>query len=157
MERDLTISGFKVIAHEWVHDVERRFDYSEHVEQVKILLEHQQAKQKPLLIVVYGVTGCGKTMLARVLAENGNNAEYVNCLAISPLQRSNDFSNMLSNVNTTYLLDKPDCLSSSIWVSVDTHVSKGGICIVFLQDRQGWQGQSECKYLNLMRNGFSWH
>lgn len=157
MERELTVDGLKVIAHKWDHDPERTFNYAEHVEQLQIQLELQQAKQKSLLVVVYGVSGCGKTMLARVLAENANNAEYVNCLAISPLQRSNDFSNMLSDVNTTYLLDEPDCLSSSIWMSVDNHVSKGGICIVFMQDMQGWQGQSECKYLNLLRHGFTWH
>lgn len=157
MERELTIDGLKVIAHKWIHDVERTFDYTEHVEQVKILLELQQAKQKPLLVVVYGVSGCGKTMLARVLAESGNNAKYLDCLAVSPLERGNDFSYMLSDVKTTYLLDEPGILNSSIWMSVDNHVANGGICICFVQDEQDWQGQSECKYLNLMRNGFTWH
>ncbi len=83
MERELTVDGLKVIAHKWDHDPERTFNYAEHVEQLQIQLELQQAKQKPLLVVVYGVSGCGKTMLARVLAENANNAEYVNCWLIA--------------------------------------------------------------------------
>lgn len=137
--------------------MERTFDYTGHVEQIKNLLQLQHQQQKPLLVVVYGTTGCGKTMLARTLIENANNVEYVDCLAVSPLERDKDFSNMLSNEKITYVLDEPDVLDSSIWLSVDQHLTKGGICIAFVQDMERWSVKSECTVLELTRLALTCH
>lgn len=84
-------------------------------------------------------------------------AWFVDCLAVSPLERDKDFSNMLSNEKVTYVLDEPDVLDSSIWMSVDQHVSKGGICIAFVQDLERWQVKSECKVLELTRQALTCH
>ena len=50
-ERELTFNGAKVIAHAWEHDANSRsFDYSNHVEQISILLDQQKAKNKPSFV-----------------------------------------------------------------------------------------------------------
>lgn len=157
MVRELEIMGFEVTVCESGRNPGHTYDYTGHAEQLKNLLQLLRQQQKPLLVVVYGRSGCGKTMLARALTKNATNAEYVDCLAISPLKRDKDFKNMLSNVEVTYLLDEPDDLDSSIWSSVDQHVTKGGICIVFAQDLERLQVKSEYKALELTRQALTCH
>ena len=41
-DRELTINGTTVIAHDWEHDISRSFDYSNHVEQISMLLDQQK-------------------------------------------------------------------------------------------------------------------
>ena len=155
-ERDLTIHGAKVIAHAWEGGGSQSFDYSDHMEQIGSFLNEQKANNKPLLIVVVGQTGAGKTMLAKVLATNGSDTAYINCLAFRKVEKEKDFLSLLDSKNKTYLLDSPEFLNSTIWASVDNHVEHGGICVCFVQRKDDFQGSVDCKYLMLKRTSFTW-
>jgi hypothetical protein len=139
-KRPATIKKETIIFHAWEHNPKDvTINFSKSCKIIKKSMDSLRKNGKPQLIVIVGLSGTGKTALAKVLEYSGTKTTYINSREIkdefSHEKEKMIASNIITDPLTTYILDEPehfkqDDLSSSI----KAHTGKGGKAVVLIQD-----------------------
>lgn len=152
-EREVTIQGTHVILHECEYSNAKIFDYSNQVSVIQSTFQKQLINKDAQLILVIGISGSGKSLLAKVIENALENTKYIDCLSAEFDNKEQDYSNFLPDKEKLYIIDSPEFISSSIWKAVDNHVQDGK-CICFIQDIREYQGQSNTSNFRLTKSEF---
>jgi pantothenate kinase-related protein Tda10 len=138
MERPVTIKNGYAILHSWKWDSQELIiNHTDNLKKMEQAINDCHSNYEPLLIGIEGGSGSGKTLLAKVLANSGNNVEYLNIAAITDLAYKPDLSKILIDHEKTYIVDEAGLTNTStLHQAITNIVSQNGVVVLLYQHEQ---------------------
>lgn len=133
LERPIEIKGTEVLLHPWKRFLmEEKYSYKQQYDLIASIIAEMYSTSNMVPIYIEGETGSGKSVLAQVLKENGNNVEFINGYH-SLFTTDDELTQMISDTRVTYIIDEAGYLSKQIINLAEEHAKNGGLIILLMQ------------------------
>ena len=140
--------------------------YPWHLDNTKRVIEHEhtlsviqyeldllRAADEPLLLVIEGASGSGKSILANLLASTGQDCQLLNFIQMRLTGDMTGVDEALRNAPGTVVVDEAGVLGWDAKVPHQMHVDSGGIAVLFMQDQNTIDWELGGTHLRLTHDG----
>lgn len=128
----ITVSGQNAIYER--HNYKNSVDFSQHLNVIK---ETLASFNNNVLITIIGSSGSGKSGLAKVIDCNIENTILIDSGKLCDYKhQSLDISSLMTNKDTTYIIDEGAYISKESLTSISNHIKNGSTVIMLLMDER---------------------
>lgn len=159
-ERPISIDGTIVSLHAWpLQPKEEKYDYTQQIKAIELTVKNMFESSAIVPVFIEGQAGSGKSVLASVLKENGNNVEIIDVIRHRE-NGNNNPSKLIDDAKKTYIIDEAGYGDMEIIHRAEEHAKKGGLIILLLQSirdlsKDVLEFELKPKYLQLERGKIS--
>lgn len=157
MEQTLTISGNQVIYHATKYaPKERVVDFSPHMDLITSEMGKLISDGKQRVIGIEGMSGTGKTGLAKLLGHDGVNVKVIDvCSLLERGEFNLDICHLLGDSNAVYVIDELSFTDANCIPLLESHVENDGTLLFLVQDKREVTLKLNVKWMKLSRTGLT--
>ena len=161
MEKETSTSGYTALLQASEEDsLFHKIDHALSIKSISAELEKLTSNNLPKLVCIEGVSGSGKTILARVLAATGRNAKYIDVREEYSCNNYNkvDVSAHTKSGSTAYIIDEAACCTSeSLVLFLSHHLEAGGVAVLLCQNSRDLDLPMKGSWFSLSKNILTKH
>lgn len=156
MKSDITVQGSVVIYHADQHrPFETKVDFTPHLKLITSTMGDLISKGKPRMICIEGLSGSGKSGLAKLLKNDGVNVTLIDVCAMRNhyVSGPTDISGLFTDKCLTYVIDELGFADKSCYPIIESHLDQGGTVVALVQSQLDISLDAEIAWLKMDRNG----